>query len=952
MPSDSDFPAADETRAKKREEARLRRAKEKEEEDKRLIAAGAGTRHAKAIANAKTGNADGGRDLKRASSPTQVAERLKKLQKTRHGGDESDSEPEDQLFDAEEPKVQKPPPKTTRSSTKTSRSHPPAVISESDDEQPAAKIKPRQGKAKPKPATKKKAAKARPRVVADASESSASAIESSGNPSEEEEQDNKEEEEEGEGDSEIDMAREASFLLPSRPGNLRGRSASLDAAMSYGNAPEYAAEVESDEPVFARRHRSTSTTASMASYSSGPGAGVPETEYDDESEYAYTSGHVSMADDDDEEEQLQPDDEEEPWQGVNYEEAPLAEEEIPSSAPAKMHTKQPAEFDDISQPTVDLRQLVAATAPKKSKRKAEKKTTPGVDDDAAAPKVASRMKRKSGPLPTEQEIDPKRQKRDKDSARNVIPVERADKNAQGDRDALERRVSGGKPKQRNDIEKRPKGKSSWEQKADQEASLETSARPPKPKKRSAESTPVKQHPEEYYDVSTRIVFPPPTKDMKLTDQSVELRAVLSGAIELIKRDGLFKDAYPVIKSRPGVAKMAMLKVARALPEASHIVARLEGDPRMAKWLCNIPMDRLSTLRSSAKAQARVIAPGDYQFAHLNAASTKIAVENLVRDHTYIFPVNAITGLPEDDQPFRHPAIIKLIKDEWFTPSFITRYAKYFLSSRPKHPDEVEMPETILALGANAMYGALSEYLMTGERQAIKFTENAYEDSYRSHLATLKKARATAPTTTARLLHTIYKEVTSSTTPGSTIAATMIVVYCFWSLDLRLVRGYNLMEMVCLQRERYEQSSVLTPERLARIHLEKQVLSVLVTPGFYAETVDVLGLTIAPTMKLEYWLKPLMPTVDPDTVCVRMAEMGVPIELVEDAFAFAQNYLDDERRGRLPVGWTEAELTAFQHKKDERPVPGSLNDEALVLLPQSPVTGLERGSGEYGPILDV
>ncbi|KAJ7037744.1 hypothetical protein C8F04DRAFT_1256618 [Mycena alexandri] len=69
----------------------------------------------------------------------------------------------------------------------------------------------------------------------------------------------------------------------------------------------------------------------------------------------------------------------------------------------------------------------------------------------------------------------------------------------------------------------------------------------------------------------------------------------------------------------------------------------------------------------------------------------------------------------------------------------------------------------------------------------------------------------------------------------------------------------------------------------------------------------------------------------------MAEMGVPIELVDDVFAFAQKYLDDERRGRLPAGWTEAELTAFQHKKDGRPVPGSLNDDESIILPRSPVT---------------
>ncbi|KAJ7181940.1 hypothetical protein C8R46DRAFT_1027747 [Mycena filopes] len=331
-----------------------------------------------------------------------------------------------------------------------------------------------------------------------------------------------------------------------------------------------------------------------------------------------------------------------------------------------------------------------------------------------------------------------------------------------DDESRTRKVGLGKDQRRGE-EPRPK-KSVREQKADQEKPLIRPAPVPAPKakKRPAESAPVEAEVtllEADYHHSTRVIFPAPTKDIKLTDQTVEVRAVLNATIELIKRNCLFVDAYPVIKSRQGVAQSAMLKVARLLPEAVHIVARLKSDPRMSRWLCNIPLDRLSTIRSEAKKYAVAIVPGLYSFAELNSVDTKVFVQNLVLDHKYIFPNHPITKQPDFQQPGRHPAIVKLIRDEWFSGSFATRYAKYFKATRPRAPDEREMPEPILALAANAILGALSEYLLTGVRQPIKFTESAFEDSYRYHLRTLAKTRADAPIASAKLFHAIYKDVT-------------------------------------------------------------------------------------------------------------------------------------------------------------------------------------------------
>ncbi|KAJ7934805.1 hypothetical protein B0H13DRAFT_1854803 [Mycena leptocephala] len=54
-----------------------------------------------------------------------------------------------------------------------------------------------------------------------------------------------------------------------------------------------------------------------------------------------------------------------------------------------------------------------------------------------------------------------------------------------------------------------------------------------------------------------------------------------------------------------------------------------------------------------------------------------------------------------------------------------------------------------------MDGALAEYQLNGTRQSIKFSESAYEEIYRYHCKPLAGNCATAPKTTAKILHAIY-----------------------------------------------------------------------------------------------------------------------------------------------------------------------------------------------------
>lgn len=54
------------------------------------------------------------------------------------------------------------------------------------------------------------------------------------------------------------------------------------------------------------------------------------------------------------------------------------------------------------------------------------------------------------------------------------------------------------------------------------------------------------------------------------------------------------------------------------------------------------IDRVNILRGGVKKIAVNVAPGHYQLSTLTAGRTKDRVEELAKDHRYIFPVDPVT----------------------------------------------------------------------------------------------------------------------------------------------------------------------------------------------------------------------------------------------------------------------------------------------------------------------
>ncbi|KAK7012633.1 hypothetical protein R3P38DRAFT_3016776 [Favolaschia claudopus] len=245
-------------------------------------------------------------------------------------------------------------------------------------------------------------------------------------------------------------------------------------------------------------------------------------------------------------------------------------------------------------------------------------------------------------------------------------------------------------------------------------------------------------PESAWHATARLVHPAHNRDIALTAQPQEAQFVLRGSIGGMKRDMYFHDMFPLIGTRAGFARPYLINAALVRPSSKHIHDRLVKDPGYGQALAPIPIDRINIVRGDVKRCAVTCAPAFYQLADLDTSETKSHVENLLKDHRYIFPSDKRTGGLQLNQPFCHNAIVFVMKEVFFAKtSFVTEHMNDFPATNPKKPDEREVPFPMVAIAATALYAALLEYRMTGARQPAPFTEDAFEDIYRTMSRPLK-----------------------------------------------------------------------------------------------------------------------------------------------------------------------------------------------------------------------
>ncbi|KAK7042879.1 hypothetical protein R3P38DRAFT_3179413 [Favolaschia claudopus] len=213
-------------------------------------------------------------------------------------------------------------------------------------------------------------------------------------------------------------------------------------------------------------------------------------------------------------------------------------------------------------------------------------------------------------------------------------------------------------------------------------------------------------------------------------------------------------------SRAGYARERMILAATDISGAIHILQRLGLDPQYAVMLASIPIDRINIVRGNFKRTAVTCVAAFFGLAGLSPETIKLRIEELLKDHRYIFPANG--DRLHLDQPFSQGAISFILKEEVFTSAtFVTQNLERFPARSRKHPSERELPDSMVALAATAVYAALVEYRATGRRQNIAFTEDAYEATYRNHMETLSQTRQSAPNSMHNILHRLFNDLTES-----------------------------------------------------------------------------------------------------------------------------------------------------------------------------------------------
>ncbi|KAJ7736003.1 hypothetical protein B0H14DRAFT_503406 [Mycena olivaceomarginata] len=121
------------------------------------------------------------------------------------------------------------------------------------------------------------------------------------------------------------------------------------------------------------------------------------------------------------------------------------------------------------------------------------------------------------------------------------------------------------------------------------------------------------------------------------------------------------------------------------------------DPKYLALLADLLVDRVNIIRGSVKKVAASLAPGLYKILGLASEATMKLIEELLKDHRYIFGVDPHTSRIKTDEPFLHAVIIAVIKQAILTGAFKAQVEHLFISTNPDYPDRLELPDAMVCI---------------------------------------------------------------------------------------------------------------------------------------------------------------------------------------------------------------------------------------------------------------
>ncbi|KAJ7095695.1 hypothetical protein B0H15DRAFT_946273 [Mycena belliarum] len=153
----------------------------------------------------------------------------------------------------------------------------------------------------------------------------------------------------------------------------------------------------------------------------------------------------------------------------------------------------------------------------------------------------------------------------------------------------------------------------------------------------------------------------------------------------------------------------------------------------------------------------------------------------------------------------------------------------------------------------------------------------------------------------------------------------------WTLDMRLVRGMALFDAITLG----DRSNRTEARRMLRAPVDKAVIGMFCTPNQYRELLSQYGIIPDATFAPAHWPDEHADKVAPEVVARRLAQMGISVALIDDAFSHGRQWVEDWLKKDHPTGWTTDELIALLEVAEGITPPSGIRPRAQDLLPRDP-----------------
>ncbi|KAJ3017244.1 hypothetical protein NUW54_g632 [Trametes sanguinea] len=252
-------------------------------------------------------------------------------------------------------------------------------------------------------------------------------------------------------------------------------------------------------------------------------------------------------------------------------------------------------------------------------------------------------------------------------------------------------------------------------------------------------------------------------EILLKKQGKAVQEIIDYVNEQVKYHVSFIDGFPDTGMKGTLSKKLLRKQAKKLGY-DDIAGRLAADADYANKLARVPDNRISHLRTQVKKACASQVVSQYGLRPGDGGR----VQRWLDRRFYIFPGDVDKRL-EKNLPYEHPIFVEVIASCFFrgSDSIASKWASRFKSSDPGRPDEVEVPQAMVALVATAVHNALMEW-RSGAYRALAFHGAVFEEQYRSHLEILEGIKARSLRTYHAMMHRLFTAAWSST--DSTVRA--------------------------------------------------------------------------------------------------------------------------------------------------------------------------------------